>query len=45
MLYALKSKDSRELTGLIQLLKSRKVADHWIEVIIKKFNGYFHFKN
>jgi len=39
MLYALKSvsKDSnRELTGLIQLLKSKKVADHWIEVIFIK---------
>lgn len=37
MLYALKSigKDSnRELTSLIQLLKSKKVADHWVEVII-----------
>lgn len=36
MLYALKSvsKDSnRELTSLIQLLKSKKVAEHWIEVI------------
>jgi len=35
MLYAIKSisKDSnRELTSLIQLLKSKKVADHWIEV-------------
>lgn len=35
MLYALKSvnKDSsRELTSLIQLLKSKKVAEHWIEV-------------
>jgi len=37
MLYAIKSnsKDSnRELTNLIQLLKSKKVAEHWIEVII-----------
>jgi len=35
MLYAIKSisKDiNRELTSLIQLLKSKKVADHWIEV-------------
>lgn len=37
MLYALKSfsKDSnRELTGLIQMLKSKKVAEHWIEVFL-----------
>lgn len=36
MLYAIKSinKDSnKELTSLIQLLKSKKVAEHWIEVI------------
>lgn len=39
MLYALKSnsKDSnRELISLIQLLKSKKVAEHWIEVFILK---------
>lgn len=38
MLYAIKSisKDSnKELTSLIQLLKSKKVAEHWIEVITK----------
>lgn len=38
MLYAIKSisKDSnRELTSLIQLLKSKKVPEHWIEVIIQ----------
>lgn len=38
MLYAIKSvgKDSnRELNGLIQLLKSKKVAEHWIEVVIQ----------
>lgn len=36
MLYALKSfsKDSnRELTSLIQILKSKKVAEHWIELV------------
>lgn len=45
MLYALKSfsKDSnRELTSLIQILKSKKVAEHWIEVFhISKISNYF----
>lgn len=53
MLYALKSvsKDSnRELTSLIQLLKSKKVAEHWIEVTIYMLKGLvdftgFHRKN
>lgn len=46
MLYAIKSisKDSnRELTSLIQLLKSKKVPEHWIEVIIKQYFFIFVF--
>jgi len=46
MLYALKSfsKDTnRELTSLIQLLKSKKVAEHWIEVFFLLIKCHFIF--